>query len=297
MLTGATGFLGSRVLRKLVEEDYKVVCTRRAQSDFTRVADIYECVEWVDTDRMDVLFDNCSIDIIIHCATDYGRADSDYFRAYEANLVFPLHLIQYAKNYGCRYFIHTGTFFCRELDFEKTAWERVYLDAYVHSKDIFCKIIRNHIEKMDLAFINLQMEHIYGSGDGSGKFVNYLMKCLQDHVPQIPLSSGEQKRDWLYVEDAVSAYMAVLNNLTKFMPGEFYHLEAGTGMETSVKEFACLVKEKMGSDSELGFGKRRMSEHELKSSHADNKELCILGWEPKYDVCRGIDRMIKESLK
>lgn len=299
LLTGATGFLGSRLLKKLVEEDYEVICTRRALSDMARVSEVCERVKWFDTDKenMDTLFRRYDIDLIIHCATNYGRSDADYFKAYEANLVFPLHLIQCAQKYECKYFINTGTFFARELDYVKDRKERVYMDAYVQSKDMFVRIVRNHMEKLCLAFINLQMEHIYGSDDGRGKFVNYLVGCLADNVPEIELSDGEQTRDWTYIDDAVFAYLAVLNHLPQFQPGNFYHFEVGTGMETSLRTFAQLVKEKLNSTSVLEFGKYQMNEKELKSSCADHAELCRLGWKPQYDIRRGIEQMIKGQLK
>lgn len=299
LLTGATGFLGSRLLKRLVENKYEVVCTRRAQSDTARVSEVYGLVRWFDTDRekTEALFDRNEIRTIIHCATNYGRNSADYFKAYEANLVFPLQLARCAQKYGCTYFINTGTFFSRELECLRDGQERVYMDAYVRSKDMFSRIIRNHMEELRFAFINLQMEHIYGNGDSEGKFVNRLVKSLLDNVPVVGLSEGAQKRDWIYVDDAVSAYLAVLNSQQQFQPGEFYHLEAGTGTETSLREFAQLVREKSGSTSRLEFGKYRMDEKELKSSHADTAALRRLGWKPRYDIQKGVEQMIKGRME
>lgn len=299
LLTGATGFLGSRLLRELINEKYEVICIKRSTSNCSRVQDMLSLCKWHDDDKDDMegLFRDNEIDTIIHCATNYGRNPEEYIEVYESNLAFPLRLIKYALKFECRYFINTDTFFVREI---KNLWknnEHIYMNAYVKSKYVFTNIVKDQIDAFGLAFINLQMEHIYGPDDGKGKFVNYLMKNLMENVTAIELTEGKQKRDWIYIEDAISAYIVILKKRKVFAPGAYYNFEVGTGVETSLREFAETLKKLTNSTTRLEFGKREMNPYELQNSCANNKDLCRLGWRPCYDIQSGMVAMIKESMK
>ena len=294
LLTGATGFLGSNLLRKLVCENYKVICTRRTSSKFDRVKDVYDKCMWFNTDIYDIeeLFKKYDIDILIHCAATFGRRENEYFQVYESNLVFPLRLFEKAQKYECKYFMNTSTFFVKEIQNVKNINEKIYLDAYVKSKYFFSNIIKDGIENSNIAFLNLQLEHMYGAGNGAGKFVEYVIRSLKSNVQYLELTEGLQTRDWVYIDDVISAYLTILHNLEKYEEGQFYDFEVGTGIEISVKTFVQEIKKMTHSSTELQFGKIEMHKNELIASHADNRTLCDLGWKPVYDISKGIEKMI-----
>lgn len=295
LLTGATGFLGSKLLKRLIAEKYEVICVKRATSDFGRVKELYPCCKWINIDgeNVETAFQRYDVETVIHCATNYGRKSEMYLEVYKSNLDFPLTLLKYAQQYGCRYFINTDTFFVKEIDVLWKNNEPVYMDDYVKSKYIFTNIVKDHIGEMELAFINLQLEHIYGPDDGADKFVDYLIRNMLQDVPAIELTEGIQQRDWTFIEDVISAYMVVLEKLESFQERVFYHFEVGTGKGTSLREFVETVKKLTNSTTKLEFGKRQMNVNELDKSWADNRELCKLGWKPCYDIVRGIQQMLK----
>lgn len=295
LLTGATGFLGSKLLKRLIAEKYEVVCVKRTTSDCDKVRELYSCCKWIniDEENVETAFQKYDIETVIHCATNYGRKRGTYLEVYESNLGFPLSLLKYAQQYGCRYFINTDTFFVKEIDVLWTNNEPVYMNDYVKSKYIFTNIVKDHISEMNLSFINLQLEHIYGQDDGAGKFVDYLIRNLSQNVTAIELTEGVQQRDWTYIEDVLSAYKVVLEKQEDFQEGVFYHFEVGTGKATSLREFVETVKKLANSTTKLEFGKRQMNANELEKSWADNRELCKLGWNPCYDIVRGIQQMLK----
>ncbi len=294
LLTGATGFLGSNLLKKLVYEKYEVVCIKRTTSKFDRVKDVCNKCMWFNVDIYDIedIFKKYDIDIIIHCAAAFGRRENEYFQVYQSNLVFPLRLFEEAQKYGCRYFINTSTFFVKEISNMKNIDEKIYLDAYVKSKYIFSNIIKEGIESSNIAFLNLQLEHMYGAGNGAGKFVEYVIRSLKSNEQYLELTEGLQTRDWIYIDDVISAYVLILQNIQKYKVSQFYHFEIGTGIEISVKSFVQEIKKMTNSSTELQFGRVEMHENELMASHANNKSLCELGWRPVYDIGKGIAKMI-----
>ena len=53
LLTGATGFLGSHVLKKFVENQYEVVALKRSTSDLWRIKNVVDKVKYYDIDQID----------------------------------------------------------------------------------------------------------------------------------------------------------------------------------------------------------------------------------------------------
>lgn len=299
LLAGATGFLGSRLLSRLLGLGHRVVCLKRKQSDCSWVEKMPRGYSrWYDCDRvsMEEIFAENEIDIVIHCATNYGRGKRGFIDAYEANVSFPMNIVKYAELYGCKYFINTGSFFEKII---KGLWEtneELYMDAYVKSKFIFRNIIKDQIQDLQLSFINLQLEHTYGDGDRETKFVNFLVDSLSQNVPNLELSEGKQNRDWIYFEDVISAYEVILQNISQFGQGKYYSFEVGTGQRTSLREFVITAKDLVGSDTNLLFGKAKMHKNELMDSCADNEPLRKLGWQPVYHVEDGLKKMIDAAI-
>ena len=115
LLTGATGFLGSQLLKYLLSKNYEVVALKRSFSNTVRIRGILrdKNLHLIDVDLIDSkeIFKMYSIDTIIHTATEYGRDETPIFKILEANLLFPLRLAELGINHGVKTFINTDTYF------------------------------------------------------------------------------------------------------------------------------------------------------------------------------------------
>ena len=70
-VTGATGLVGSFILKKLLKEGLKVKALKREKSDLSLVEDVYEQVEWVNGDLLDAVLLSRELDgieTVFHCA-------------------------------------------------------------------------------------------------------------------------------------------------------------------------------------------------------------------------------------
>ena len=94
-LTGATGFLGAHLLEMLVSSGKFVHCLKRSTSNLDRVSHIKHNVQWVDlaNNDFDKYFKYHQINCVIHCATNYGRNQSDPIEIVNVNLQLPLQLL------------------------------------------------------------------------------------------------------------------------------------------------------------------------------------------------------------
>jgi len=138
----------------------------------------------------------------------------------------------------------------------------------------------------------MQIEHLYGVNDSRSKFTENIIRAVAiNNVAQYPLTTGDQIRDFVFVTDAASAYLTVLEK-TEAISARFINYEVGSGRGTSVREFAKKVKNLSLSDTELQFGRLQNRPDEIQSSVAANLDLIQLGWETKVGLEQGISYII-----
>jgi nucleoside-diphosphate-sugar epimerase len=285
-ITGATGFLGSHLLRYLVNQNYRVIVLKRSTSKLTRVADLMGRVKKsYDMDKISVreIFSNNKIDAVLHCATHYGRGDVPPQHLIEANLTLPLSILHWGSQSGVKAFLNTDTILDKRVS------------AYSLSKKQFLEWLNVYSSRMTCSTVAL--EHFFGPGDDRTKFVTFLVQSLLQATPKIDLTPGLQKRDFIFVDDIVSAFALILEYSLKQQAGLF-SFEVGSGQTISIRDFVTLVK-KMTSNSstELAFGALPYRENEVMESHVNISKLVALGWRPKTRLEDGLSATIAEEKK
>ncbi len=297
LLTGATGFFGSHLLEALLTQSYDVVILKRSFSDTWRINHLLADVESYDVDHvsLETPFRENKINVVIHTATDYGRNDDAASKIVDTNLLFPLRLLELSSLFKADVFLNTDTFFNTDTLCYK------YLNNYALSKKHFAEWLKSFCECEKIRGINLRIEHMYGPRDHQNKFVNWLLKQLLKNVEQIPLTRGEQMRDFIYVSDVVSAYLLLIMHQDR-LPF-FSQFEVGTGRAVSIRDFVLKMKEAVsrasGKDitTRLDFGALPYRLGEPMECKADIAGLTEIGWEPKVPIDKGIEELIREELQ
>jgi len=293
LLTGSNGFLGSQLLEQLAHS-YKVIITLRKTSDLTRIKNLIETssniqVIYVDecsTKDLENIFSSDQIETIIHCATNYGRGKSYFFEVFNDNVVFPMKLLEIGKAYDLKYFINTDSYFNKEnLSYNA-------LPHYSKTKKLFLNYLKELAD--DITVINMRLEHIYGENDNSDKFISFLCKNLASHE-SVSLTYGHQKRDFVYISDAVDAYIKIISIL-HHINGSYIELEVGSGKSISIRKFVETLQENLKSSSIIHFGAIDYRDDEIMNSYAN---YSLSAFSKKYDVAfyfRDIDAGIKAML-
>jgi len=124
--------------------------------------------------------------------------------------------------------------------------------------------------------------------DHSGVISKFIRDALNNR-PIIIHDSGEQTRDFQYVEDAVRAYSLVITKDKRFS-GDVFNI--GTNKQTSIKNLAHMIKELTGSSSTIDNQPGRSAD--LMSLEADYSIIHQkTGWEPKVSLQDGLERTIR----
>ncbi len=284
LLTGATGFLGSHLLEALLTQGYKVTILKRSTSDTWRIKHLMDHVSAFNVDQVEIdeAFKAEKVDAVIHTACSYGRHGQRAYEVVETNLVFALKVLEAATFFNTNTFFNTDTLLPR------------YLNAYSLSKKHFSDWLKQRSQVIKV--VNLKLELMYGPKDDQTKFVPWLTGQLEQGVSRIPLTEGSQQRDFIYIDDVVSAYLLTLKKADQ-LP-KYTELDVGTGELTSVRDFvsgifAAYKSLNPSTTTELGFGDLPMRDGEMMTVKVDNSALKGLGWCATTQKTEGIKKLFK----
>ena len=293
LLTGATGFLGSHLLSYLISQNrYFIICLKRSFSNMDKIKHI-ESVNLkyfdLDKDNIESVFQKFHVNIILHTATQYGRDNESVYKVLNANLMFPIEIIDLAIKYNVKCFINTDSFF------NKPNFSYSHLLDYSLSKKsllIWMKHLQNKI-----SFCNVILEHIYGENDNPQKFVENVIQNIAFSTNEIlNLTHGHQRRDFIYIKDVVYAYEKIIDFCIN---EEFSYktFEVGRGESVEIGDFVRVIKNLSNSSIDLNFGAVPYFSDEIMESKANISELTKLGWLSKYSIYDGIKLILNHYKK
>jgi len=281
VLTGATGFVGKYLAEKYNAEGYTIIALIRNTSDTSVISNLKNVRLHIIDEHLENVFQTNKITGVVHVATSYGN-NSPASEILEANLLFPMRLLEFAAKYNVDYFINTDSFFT------KSAGEYSHLNTYTLSKTFFTTFFKTFSDRIKC--VNLKLEHVYGLGDSLQKFVPMIIKRLYTNEEVIDLTEGLQKRDFVYIKDVVEAYWKVTATIDSL--DAYTEFEVGTGNSVSIKEFVTAAKRLSNSKTILNFGAIPTRKGEFVESKANNERLKEIGWVSAFDFENGLSDLI-----
>jgi CDP-paratose synthetase len=291
LLTGATGFLGSHLLEALIKESYKVIILKRSFSNAWRIDKFIDEIKSYNIDIVPIekVFEEQKIDVVIHTATNYGRKKEKISEIVDVNLMFSLKLLETATDFNIHTFFNTDTLQCKNIS------------DYTRSKKQFVEWLKAFGEANKVKVVNLRLEHMYGPGDDTNKFIVWLMEQMFSNTSEINLTKGEQKRDFVYINDIVNAYMLLLRQ-SEYLP-QVSEFDVCTGKQISVREFVLKLKdtiELMSSKSistKLNFGAIPYRKGEMMEVAENVTPLLDIGWKPNFTLADGLKLVVSEFIE
>jgi len=283
LLTGASGFLGSHLMEMLLNNNYKVVIVKRSTSNVWRIEHLLSDVISVDIDKtsLDEAFQAVEIDTVIHTACSYGRRNERLLDIVDSNLMLGLNILETALRYKTRYFINTATTLPNTLN------------AYALSKHQFGEWLK--FKSDSIHAVDVKVEHMYGPRDDNQKFIPWLLDQMTGSESVIPLTAGEQKRDFVYIDDVVSAYLTILNNRSRLSAWSEFKVASAkpVRMKELVLALATIVEQDTQTDivSRLNFGAIAYRTGEVMECEVDISAIRSLGWRANVELNAGLQNV------
>jgi len=283
LVTGATGYLGSHLVRHLMYAGFQPILLKRSTSDVARIRDLLPELPSYDIDRCSLeqpFREQGPVSTVLHTATLYGRGRETISDLWRANVVFPVQLLETAARHGTDIFINTDTTLPKDVN------------GYALTKHQFAEWGKYYAsQQQTLGWLNVRLEYMYGPGMPAHNLITGLVrKCLAGR-DAIPMTTGEQRRDFIYIEDVVTAYEAILRSLAKTKDRQLDY-DLGSGEAIAIRELACLVRDLTGSSVPLQFGALPSRPYEPLETKADLTSMGKLRWRPRKGLRDGILEVI-----
>lgn len=283
LLTGANGFIGSRLLAGLIQAGHEVIILKRKTSDLWRIEEFLPFIQTQGSDLEDIesVFRDGRIDVVVHLATDYGRKNGNNFtQMLWPNIQMPARLLELAGRYEAKAFINADT----STDSKYT--------MYSAMKKSFLDLARAIIFNSRLKFVNMVLGYVYGEMDDNTKFIPHLIESILNSV-EIDATAGEQKRDFIYVGDVVDAYIHLIKNIDRLEQQEI-EMGIATGRTVSLKEFARMAAVISGKKMNVRWGTLPYRAHEVFDLKIDvAAPERILAWRAGTSLEQGLKKTIE----
>lgn len=289
LLTGATGFLGSHLLESFVSQGFDVIILKRSTSNTWRINHLLNKIKSYNLDQVSlgIVFKEVNPTIIIHTACSYGRSNESIVDIVNTNLVFGLQLMEEGIKNNVKTFINTDSLLPKNVN------------DYSLSKGQLSDWLQKYAEQIQV--VNLKIEHMYGPGDDKKKFIPWLVNQLLNCNDDILLTSGIQKRDFIHIDDVVTAYNVVLEKAPTLE--QWNEFDVGSNSFTEVKDVVLQIARKIehirtnSIVSRLKFGALSYRPNDCMEPCLNNKSLVKLGWNHTTNVHEGIGNYVDILLK
>lgn len=240
---GATGYLGSKVVHRLVSSGDTVLCVVRKTSSLARLNDIREQISFCQMEELPAVLEKDPYDCLVNLACRYPRNSKSDMDMFDANFYQPLRVFTACLQASVRKYITIGTGLPDDLN------------VYALSKAKLAEVLkwyasRSALQGKTISVCNVELENFYGEDEPVDRFLPGTVAKLKRNET-ILLTAGTQIRDFVYVED-------VLDNLTALVHRndlpEYVDLPLGSGEGVSIRDLVTYLKDMLHSDSQLYFG-------------------------------------------
>ena len=275
LVTGSRGFIGSRLIQYLAENDYESVpLAREALSS----PDILK--ETLQIERPEIIF---------HLAA-YGNhyQQKDAREIFQANLIGTFNLLEAAAEMGFRAFINSGSsseYGRKTLPMRENMLPET--DTFYGATKVGSTFLaRAFARQLGLPIVTVRPFSVYGSGEAKNRFIPTAIRCALNGE-ELALASGVH--DWIFVDDFVDGMVVVSKNAASFS-GEVINI--GNGIQYTNAEVVRAIEQVTGKKVKIKIADKLRAYDTETVWVADNILLLGLGWQPHYDLLEGIKKTI-----
>jgi nucleoside-diphosphate-sugar epimerase len=295
VVTGATGYIGSHLVRHLLRDGWRVTALVRPSSDlgcFDEMAgDLSLRAHDGTTEQLRELLTAAAPDVVFHLAA-YYRAEHqapDVQPMLHANVVFATQLADAMASCGVKRLVNTAT-----------AWQH-YDDAdynpvnlYAATKQAFETLIQFYVEAHAFEVITLTLFDTYGPSDPRKKLIGTLLSQVPN-APPLELSPGDQRLELVHVDDVVAAFLVAALRLQQGSVSGHERYVLRSASSITVQDLVALIERIIGRTIPVRWGAKPYRPREMRLPWSGGRTLP--GWQPTIDLARGIRDSFVHSTK
>jgi len=299
LITGASGFVGSNLIRKLIDENKEVTILIREDSDLWRINDLVSKIQTFKTDlsnygKLEKIISDIDPDFVYHLGTYGGYPfQTSIQKITQVNILNTINLFEsLSKCNNLKLIINFGS--SSEYGPKSTSMnendEAVPITPYGISKLTQTKFAKFYSKNMNLPIVTLRLFSVFGPFEEPGRLIFDIITAVIKGKT-IELSSPFPRRDFVYVSDVIQAIETAIH--AKNIIGEIFNI--GTGVMRSVQDVVNNVLEIAKSNNKISWKikQKRVFDDMTPWVSDTEKTKKILKWEPKYSFSDGLSLTYK----
>jgi len=286
LLTGATGFVGANLTRRMIALGWEVHILVRAETDLGPLGDALSClgIHFHDgtTEGLSGIMGETKPYFVFHLASLFKAQHraADVEALIRSNILLGTQLLEAMQANGAYRFVHAGTSW---QHFEDRPYSPVCL--YAATKQAFEDIVQYYTEATPLKAIALKLFDTYGPGDRRPKLLPALIE-LSKRGAELPMSPGEQAVDLVHVEDAVNAFLIAAERLEDGRTERYEKYAVSSQKPVRLRELVDRIGQLQGMELDVRWGGLPYRPREVMVPWTTGKRLP--GWEPRVKLEDGL---------
>ncbi len=303
-VTGGNGFVGSWLVNELVKKGANVTCIVRdpvkgSNLEFLGIADQVNTIKGSieDYNAVEKAMKETGAEVCFHLAAQaiVGVANKSPLPTFETNIKGTWNVLEACRQLNVKRIVVASSDKAYG-EHEKLPYKEDFslngLTPYEASKSCTDILARAYAKTYVMAVAVTRCGNIYGGGDlNFSRIIPGTIKSVLNNESPIIRSDGTPIRDYIYVLDAVAAYIALAEQLDrKEVAGEAFNF--GTQEPISVLDLVKKIIAVAGKKVEPQI--LNQAKNELQAQYLDwAKAKKVLGWQPKH----GLDDGLKETVE
>ncbi|WP_346295512.1 NAD(P)-dependent oxidoreductase [Rhodopseudomonas sp. P1] len=286
LVTGASGFIGSRLVARLLADDWDVHVVLRPQSSLALLSDVETriSVQWYSgaTQQMLDILAASRPDVVFHLAAqasaDHQALDIEQMIA--SNVLLSTQLAEAMVRSGVTRLVTTETFWQHRSGTEE--YQPVCL--YAATKQAARDMLRYYVDVGSINVISLVLFDTYGPDDPRKKLINLLKEVARDGRP-IEMTPGEQIVDLVHVDDVTSAYLRAADLLLESVGAGLQTYAVSSGERMSLRDLVGLIERVCDLSFSIKWGGKPYRLNEVFNPWLGET---LPGWRPKNGLAAGL---------
>lgn len=279
MVTGASGFLGKALVKALIKRNHEVIEIYSAICDLSHP----DSIQYLSS---------LEVDYVFHLAGKTGIPSSweDPLLFYSTNVDATRHVLEYCRTQATP--LHYVSAYVYGLPEFLPIDEKVEPkpnNPYAHSKWMAEKMCQFYHVNFNLPLTLSRPFNIYGPSQALSFFIASVYRQIKNKE-NIEVGCLMNKRDYLYIDDAVAAFIAIME---QGIDGEIYNI--GSGVSHTGSAVIHLLQSLLGTDKPI-VETSLLRKNDIADVCADITKISThTGWQPKFDLQDGLMQMIEEN--
>ena len=286
LVTGATGFIGQHLCRRLCAEGHRVHATSRRQQETRPSGPRWHQADLADLAAARRIFATVKPDVVFHLAGEVG-ASPDFalvLPTFHSLLASTINVLVAAMEEDCGRIVLTGSLT------EPMPGERIAVpqSPYAAAKWAGAGYGRMYHDLFSAPVVILRPSMTYGPGQALTKLVpSVTLALLRGERPKV--STGTVSADWVYIDDVVEGFMAA--GTAPGIEGET--IDFGTGTLVPMRDVVERIVDIVGGDIEPDFGALpdRPNQNAVAANTADAAKY--LGWRARTSLDDGLRQTVE----